>query len=70
MKNVILSVPDMNCDGCADKVRSALSSLTVIRNVEVSLEDKTVLIELTDDVTLDAIISVVAAAGYKATLIG
>jgi len=44
--------------------------LTVISNVDVSLEDKTVSIELIDDVTLDAIISVVAAAGYKATLIG
>ena len=70
MKNVILSVPEMSCGGCADKVRSALNSLTVISNVDVSLEDKTVSIELIDDVTLDAIISVVAAAGYKATLIG
>ena len=70
MKNVILSVPDMTCDGCADKVKSALSSLSVVSNVDVSLEEKKVTIELTDDVTLDAIISVVAAAGYKATLTG
>jgi len=70
MKNVILSVPDMKCDGCADKVKSALSSISVVSNVDVLLEEKKVTIELTDDVTLDAIISVVAAAGYKATLIG
>jgi copper chaperone CopZ len=70
MKNVILSVPDMNCGGCADKVKSALSSINVVSNVDVSLDEKTVIVELTDDVTLDAIISVVAAAGYKATLIG
>jgi copper chaperone CopZ len=70
MKHVILSVPDMSCGGCADTVRTALESLEVVKSADVSLEEKTVAVELTDDVTLDAIIGVVTAAGYKATLIG
>ena len=67
---VTLSVPDMSCGGCADKVQAALTSLEVVKSAEVSLEEKTVVVELTDDVTLDAILGVVSAAGYKATLIG
>ncbi len=69
MKNVTLSVPDMKCGGCANAVRSALSRLDSVSQAEVSLESKTVSVDLDDGSPVETLIDAIAAAGYRASLI-
>lgn len=69
MKSITLSVQDMKCGGCADAVEKALKGLPAVKNAQVTLDKKTVEIELDDDVSLGAILGAVSAAGYKATLL-
>ena len=69
MNNVTLSVPDMKCGGCANAVRSALSKLDSVSQADVSLEAKTVAVELEDSVSVETLIDAIAAAGYRASLL-
>jgi copper chaperone CopZ len=67
MQNVRLSVPDMKCDGCANAIQSALSNLVSVGQADISLEAKTVAVELEDGGLVEALIEAIAAAGYRAT---
>ncbi len=69
MKNVTFSVPDMKCGGCASAVRSALSKLDSVKRADVSLESKTVAVELEDSGSVEALIEAIAAAGYRASFL-
>lgn len=68
MKTVTLSVPDMGCGACVDKVRSALSNLDGVASAEVSLEEKQAIVEAEDSVSGDDLAAAVEAAGYGATV--
>jgi copper chaperone CopZ len=67
MQNVRLSVPDMKCDSCANAIQSALSNLVSVGQTDISLEAKTVAVELEDGGLVEALIEAIAAAGYRAT---
>ena len=69
MPNVRLSVPDMKCNGCANAVRSALSEVDAVKAAEISLEEKTVTVELEDGGAIEALVEAIASAGYRATLL-
>ena len=70
MTSITLSVPDMRCDGCASAVESALSKLDLVKQADVSLDSKTVTVELDADGPVETLIAAIAAAGYEASPIG
>lgn len=70
MTSITLSVPDMSCDGCAKAVESALSKLDAVKQADVSLDSKTVTVELDSDGPTETLIAAIAAAGYSASPIG
>lgn len=71
MTSIKLSVPDMTCGGCAKAVESALSKLDVVKRADVSLDSKTVTVELDEDSgPVDKLVAAIAAAGYSASPIG
>lgn len=70
MMSITLSVPDMKCDGCASAVESALTKLDLVKRADVSLDSKTVTVDLDDGGTIEPLIGAIAAAGYSASPIG
>lgn len=45
MKNIILNVDGMSCMHCENRVKKAVSALSGVSSVQVSLEGKTVAVE-------------------------
>ncbi len=45
MNNIVFKVEGMSCAHCENKIRKAISNLTGVSNVIVSLPDKTVTID-------------------------
>lgn len=68
MENVTLNVTDMKCEGCANAVKSALSSVRGVRRADVSLEEKRARVVLEEEASADDLLAAVRAAGYSASL--
>jgi copper chaperone CopZ len=68
MKTIRLNVTGMSCEGCADSVRSALSQVGGVHNADVSLDQKTAVLEVEDTVQAADLVGAVEAAGYQATV--
>ena len=49
-RETTLSVPDMRCEGCTERVTNVLKRLKGVRSADVSFEDKTATVELEDGV--------------------
>ncbi len=64
MKNVKLSVPDISCDHCKSSIEGAVSALTGVARVEVSVPDKTVEVEFDESVDQDVIAATIEEQGY------
>jgi len=67
MTSITLSVPDMKCDGCAEAVESALTKLDLVKRADVSLDTKTVTVELNTDGPVETLVAAIVAAGYSAS---
>ena len=64
-RETTLSVLDMRCEGCTERVTNVLERLKGVRSADVSLEDKTATVELEDGaVTFDDLKAAVENAGY------
>lgn len=70
MASITLSVPDMMCDGCAKAVESALAKLDSVKGADVSLDSKTVTVDLDDGGPVETLVAAIAAAGYSASPMG
>lgn len=70
MTSITLSVPEMKCDGCAKAVEIALTKLDLVQQADVSLDSKTVTVDLDTDGPVETLIAAIAAAGYKASPLG
>lgn len=63
--DVHLRVPDIKCEGCTERVTNVVERLEGVRSAEVSLEDKTVEVEIADDiVVVDDLTAAIETAGY------
>ncbi|SHI18196.1 copper chaperone [Sporobacter termitidis DSM 10068] len=54
MQNIVLKVEGMSCSHCENRIKKAVGNLTGVKSVGVSLQDKTVTVEL-DPTVLDAV---------------
>ncbi len=59
-----LSVPSMKCGGCATAISDALKASADVQVIEVTLANKEV--SVTADTSSDAIIKLLASAGFQA----
>jgi copper ion binding protein len=66
MKKVI-TIEGMSCGHCKGRVEKALGGLDNVTAVEVNLEAKTATIELTEDMTNEALTEIIDDAGYDVT---
>lgn len=58
-------VPDVSCQHCVNAITKEVSALAGVQRVEVSINDKTVLVDHTDQVSTDAIVAAINEAGYE-----
>lgn len=58
-------VPDVSCQHCVNAITREVSALAGVQRVEVSINDKTVLVDHTDQVSTDAIVAAINEAGYE-----
>jgi copper chaperone CopZ len=58
-------VQDMTCGGCASSVRKAVSSVTGVSSVSADPQTKDVVVEAAPEVTREAVIAAINAAGYR-----
>ena len=64
MKKTIL-VDGMMCMHCVKHVTDALGQVDGVKKAEVSLENKTAVVELTKEVADDVLLAAVREAGYE-----
>ncbi len=67
VRNVTLRVAEMRCEGCAKRVRRALSALEFVRRADVSLVERRVWV-LLDGGSVDLLLGALEAAGYRAVV--
>jgi copper chaperone CopZ len=57
-------VPEVSCQHCVNAVTQEVSALADVQNVQVSLDDKIVMVEHGDSVSTEAIVAAINEAGY------
>ncbi len=57
-------VPDVSCQHCINAITEEVSALPGVQRVQVALDEKTVTVEHSEQVTTDAIIAAINEAGY------
>ena len=68
MRKVELKVEGMMCMHCVAHVREALEAVPGVRNVEVSLDEGTAVLEAGMLASDEKLVAAVEAAGYKAKM--
>jgi Cu+-exporting ATPase len=68
VNTITLKVADMSCEGCVNAVRSALSRVAGVQEVNVSLDDHTARVVYGGDVSVADLSSAVRGAGYTPEL--
>lgn len=66
MRNLMLEIDGMKCEGCASSVDAALRRVADVRRVDVSLEESRARVVGDDDLDEDALVAAVEEAGYEA----
>jgi mercuric ion binding protein len=70
-RTVTLSVPDMTCAACPITVKKALTKVSGVGKVEVSLERRDAKVSFDDTKTnVEALMHATKEAGYPATVMG
>jgi copper chaperone CopZ len=68
MKTIELNVEGMSCGHCVTTVKSALTVVQGVQQVDVSLEGKKATVRADDAVADGALVEAVEQAGYAASL--
>ena len=68
MKTVEIAVDDMTCGHCVSTVKSALSVVEGVEDVDVELEGKRARVRADDGVSEDRLLDAVRQAGYTPAL--
>ena len=64
MTTELFRVPDVSCQHCVNAITQEVSALPGVQRVQVALDEKTVTVEHSEQVTTDAIIAAINEAGY------
>ncbi|WP_323171480.1 heavy metal translocating P-type ATPase [Natrialba sp. PRR66] len=62
-----LSVPEMDCASCANKVENALAALDGVDEIETQPTSGRVTVAVDDETSADTVVDAVGSAGYEAT---
>lgn len=65
MTSVTLNVPDISCGHCKSAIEGAVSGLTGVETVEVTIDAKQVDVSFDDTVGLETIVDAIEGQGYE-----
>lgn len=66
MEHVILKVNGMSCFHCVNAIKNALSEIAGIKEVQISLEEKTVAVKFDKTIaTIEKIKEIIIEEGYE-----
>lgn len=65
MKELILKVEGMHCEGCENRIKNALSIIDNIDEVTANHNDKTVIIKSNDEVNEEEIKEILNDLGFE-----
>ena len=65
MKETIINVKGMVCNGCENRVKNALKTIDGVEEVKANHQDGTVIVKANDNVELSAIKEKVEDIGYE-----
>ena len=57
-------VPGVSCQHCVNAITKEVSALPGVQRVQVTLDDKTVIVEHSEQVSTSAVIAAINEAGY------
>lgn len=57
MKHVEMKIEGMKCEGCVNRIKNALSKVKGIQNCDISLENKTIKLDIKNDKVLQEVIT-------------
>lgn len=61
----VMTIEGMMCGHCTGRVQKALEAVAGVNVVTMSLEEKTATVEMTEEVSDEALTAAVAEAGYE-----
>lgn len=64
MSNSIITVENIKCGGCANSIKTKLSKLNDVENIDINIEQGTISFDHQDASTLDLIVTTLASMGY------
>ncbi len=64
MKEIELKIEGMKCEGCVNRIKNVLSSIKGISSYELSLEEKTLTLEVKKEKTLEEVIKKIEALDF------
>ena len=67
MKNIELNIEGMKCEGCANRIKNALSTIKGIDSFDLSLEDKKLTLSLKKEKIIDEVIKKIETLGFGIT---
>lgn len=67
MKTVKLNIEGMKCSGCVNRINNVLSTIKGITSKDISLEEKTLLLEVKNDKVLEEAIKKIEDLDFKVT---
>ncbi|MBO5138160.1 MAG: heavy-metal-associated domain-containing protein [Bacilli bacterium] len=65
MKNIELNIEGMKCEGCVNRIKSALSTIKGMDSFDLSLEDKKLTLSVKKEKTIDEIRKKIEALGFE-----
>lgn len=69
MKKVILKIEGMKCEGCVNRIKNVLENIKGIINYDISLENKTLIIEVKKDKIINEVISKIENLDFQVEII-
>lgn len=60
-----LTINDMKCEGCVNRINNVLSTIKGVESFNVSLESKTLTIKVKKEKTLDEVITKIENLGFE-----
>lgn len=64
MQKAIINIENLKCGGCANSIVNSISKIPHVNNVEVDLENNSVIIDHEDTVEREVFISALTKLGY------
>ncbi len=64
MKKHEFSIEGMKCEGCVNRINNVLAKIKGVKSYQVSLEDKSLVLEVSKDKVLDEVVTKIENLGF------